>query len=162
MMKQKSNTAGRARASAIPTAIRRDTAVEPTQALGAANATVTKGLNTVINSTQDFVAAGKANLEAVNASGKIWAAGVQDLTRQMAATLQASYEESVVAFKALSAAKSLKEVIELQSNYSKAALAKAVAESKKVSETSVRLTEQVLAPLQARVAVAVGSFAKAA
>jgi phasin family protein len=161
-MKQKSNTVGRALASAIPTETIYQPAVEPTRALHTANATVTEGLNTVINSTQDLVAAGKANLEAVNTSGKIWAAGVQDLTKQIVATMQASYEDSVVAFKALSAAKSLKDVIALQGSYSKAALAKVVSESTKVTEASIKLTEQVLAPLQARVAGVVGGFSKAA
>jgi phasin family protein len=161
-MSQKSTVAGRARASAIPAATLYETVVEPTRAINATNATVTQGLNTMINSTQDFAAAGKANLEAVTASGKIWAAGVQDLTKQFAATVQASYTDSVASFKALSAAKSLKDVIALQGDYSKAALAKIVAETTKVTQASIKLTEQALAPLQARVAVAVQGFAKAA
>jgi phasin family protein len=161
-MNQKSNAAGRARASAIPAATLRETTIDATPALKAANDTMTQGLNTVINSTQDFVAAGKANLEAVTASGKIWAAGVQDLTKQFAATVQASYADSVANFKALTAAKSLRDVIALQGDFSKAAIAKVVAETTKVTEASIKLTEQALAPLQARVAVAVEGFAKAA
>jgi phasin family protein len=116
----------------------------------------------MINSTNDFVAFSKDNLEAFTAAGKIWAAGVQDLTQQVAATAKASLEESVATFKALGSVKSVQEAIDLQSTYSKAAVAKAVAESTKLTEASLKLTEQALAPLTARMAVAVGAFGKAA
>jgi phasin family protein len=111
---------------------------------------------------QNFLAAGKANLEAVSESAKIWAAGTQDLTKQVAASVQASYADSMAAFKALTAARSLTDVVTLQGDYSKAAIAKAVADTTKVTEASLKLAEQAMAPLTARVAVAVDSFSKAA
>jgi phasin family protein len=147
---------------APPASTLRETAVKPMLAIKATNPTPTQGLNTVINSTQDFVASGKANVEALAASGQIWVAGVQDLTKQCVTTAKASYEESIAAFKALSAAKSVKEAIDLQGTYSKAMLATTLAESKKLTDASIRLTEQALAPLTARVAVAFESIAKAA
>ncbi len=52
--------------------------------------TNTQGMKTMINRTADFAAIGKDNLEAFTASGKIWAAGVQDLTKQFAATAKDS------------------------------------------------------------------------
>ena len=116
----------------------------------------------MINSTVDFAAIGKDNLEAFTASTKIWAAGVQDLTQQFAATAKASFDESMATFKALTAVKSFKEAIDLQSSYSKAAVAKALAESTKLTEASMKLTEQALAPITARMATAVGTFSKAA
>ena len=124
--------------------------------------TPTQGMKTMMNSTVDFAAIGKGNLEAFTASSKIWTAGVQDLTKQFAATAKASLEESVATFKALTAVKSIKEAINLQSTYSKAAVAKALAESTKMTEASMKLTEQAMAPLTARMAVAVSSFSKAA
>ena len=116
----------------------------------------------MINSTVDFATIGKENLEAFTASSKIWMAGVQDLTKQFAATAKASLEESVATFKALSSVKSMQEAIELQTTYSKTAIAKALAESTKLTEASMKLTEQTMAPITARMAVAVGSFSKAA
>ena len=124
--------------------------------------TQTTGTKSMINSTVDFAAIGKENLEAFTASGKIWAAGVQDLTQQFAATAKASVEESVATFKALTAVKSVKEAIDLQSSYSKAAVAKALAEFSKLTEASIKLTEQALAPITARMAAAVEAFSKAA
>jgi phasin family protein len=124
--------------------------------------TTTQGIKTMINNTVDFAAIGKQNLEAITASSKIWTAGVQDLTKQFAATAKASLEESVAAFKALTTVKSVKEAIELQTAYSKTAVAKALAESTKLTEASRKLTEEALAPITARMGVAVGSFSKAA
>ena len=43
------------------------------------------------NSARDLAAFGTANLEAVAASGQIWAAGVQDLTNLVASTAKSSY-----------------------------------------------------------------------
>ncbi len=135
--------------------------VTPTPATLALPA-LTLGLKTMINSKIDFVAAGKDNLEAFTASSKIWTAGVQDLTKQFAATTKASFEESVAAFKALTSVKSVKEAIELQTAYGKSAMTKAMAESTKLTEASRKLTEEALAPITARISVAVGSFSKAA
>ena len=114
----------------------------------------------MMNSTVDFATIGKENLEAFTASSKIWMAGVQDLTQQFAATAKASFDESVATFKALTAVKSVQEAIDLQTSYSKAAVAKALAESTKLTEASMKLTEQALAPITARMAVAVRSFSK--
>ena len=116
----------------------------------------------MLNSKIDFVAVGKDNLEAITASSKIWAAGVQELNKQFAASAKASLEESVAAFKALTTVKSVKEAIELQTAYSKTAIEKAIAETTKLTEASKKLTEEALAPITARISVAVGSFSKAA
>ncbi len=124
--------------------------------------TLTEGLKTMLNSKIDFVAVGKDNLEAITASSKIWAAGVQELNKQFAESAKASLEESVAAFKALSSVKSVKEAIELQTAYSKSAVTKAMAETTKLTEASRKLTEEALAPITARISVAVGSLSKAA
>jgi len=123
---------------------------------------LTQGMKTMMKSTEDFVAFGQANLEAFMKSGQIWSAGVQELTKQFATTAKASFEESVSTFKAISTAKSVKEAMELQSSFAKAALEKAMAESNKLTDASIKLTEQTLAPITARVTVAVETFGKAA
>ena len=111
---------------------------------------------------QDFAAFGAGNLEAMNASGRIWAAGVNDLTNQLASTAKSSFEGSMAAFRALTSVKSVRDAIDLQSDYSKTAIADAVATSKSLTDASIKLVEQAMAPLTARVAVAVESLAKAA
>jgi phasin family protein len=124
--------------------------------------TITQGIKSMMKTTEDFVAFGQANLEAFVKSGQIWSAGVQELTKQIATSAKASFDESVSTFKAMSTAKSVKEAIDLQSTFAKAALEKAMAESNKLTDASIKLTEQTLAPITARVTVAVETFGKAA
>ncbi len=121
-----------------------------------------KGIATMMKSPEDFVAFGQANLEAFVKSGQIWSTGMQELTKQFASTAKASFDESVSTFKALSTVKSMKEVIELQSAYAKTSLEKAMAESNKLTDASIKLTEEAIAPIAARVTVAVEGFGKAA
>jgi phasin family protein len=123
---------------------------------------LTQGMKTMMKSTEDFVAFGQANLEAFVKSGQIWSAGVQELTKQIATTAKASFDESISTFKAMSTAKSVKEAMDLQSSFAKAALEKAMAESNKLTDASIKLTEQTLAPITARVTVAVETFGKSA
>jgi phasin family protein len=123
-----------------------------------------RGLNTMtmMKSTEDFVAFGQANVEAFVKSGQIWSAGVQELTKQFATTAKASFEESVTTFKAISTCKSVKEALEMQSDFAKTALEKAMSESNKIADASLKLTEETLAPITARMTVAAETFGKAA
>jgi hypothetical protein len=52
--------------------------------------------------------------------------------------------------------------MDLQGTYGKAAFANAMAVSKSLTEASLKLAEQAMGPLTARLAVAVDSLAKAA
>jgi phasin family protein len=137
-------------------------AVETASSVKPTKSTITQGMKTMMKSTEEFVAFGQANLEAFMKSGQIWSAGVQELTKQFATSAKASFEESVSTFKAMSTVKSVKEAMELQSTFAKAALEKAMAESNKLTDASIKLTEQTLAPITARVTVAVETFGKTA
>jgi phasin family protein len=137
-------------------------AVETASSIEPAKPTITQGIKSMMKSTEDFVAFGHANLEAFVKSGQIWSAGVQELTKQIATTAKASFDESISTFKAMSTAKSVKEAMDLQSSFAKAALEKAMAESNKLTDASIKLTEQTLAPITARVTVAVETFGKSA
>ncbi len=116
----------------------------------------------VVKTAEEFVAFGQGNIEAFVKSSQIWTAGVQDLSKQAAATAQTQFEETMSAFKAMTSVKSLKDLFELQSTFAKTAMEKTMAESGKITDASVKLTEQALAPIAARVTIAVESFGKAA
>ena len=81
--------------------------------------------------------------------------------KQMAATAQASFDETMSTFKALTSAKSLKDAFDLQATLARTTLEKTLAESGKLTDASMKLTEQTLAPLTARVTLAMEKFAKA-
>jgi len=146
------------------------TAVKTAQAVASAAATVTettiptpkptftRGMKSMMKTTEELVAFGQANMEAFVKSGQIWSAGMQDLTKQIASSAKASFDESVSTFKAISTAKSVKEAMDLQSTFAKSALEKMMAESNKLTDASIKLTEETLAPITARVSVAVETF----
>jgi phasin family protein len=121
-----------------------------------------RGMNTMIKSTEDFVALGQANMEALVKSGQIWTAGVQELMKQFAETAKTSFDESVAAFKAISSVKSVTEAMDLQSKFATSVAGRALAESNKLLDASIKLTEKTLAPITDRVTSAVATFGKAA
>ncbi len=123
---------------------------------------VKEGMEKAMKTAEEFVAFSQGNVEALVKSSQIWAAGMQDLSKQVAATAQASFDETMATFKALSGVKSLKDAIDLQSNLARATLEKTMAESGKLTDASFKLTEQALAPITARVTLAVEKFAKSA
>ena len=125
-------------------------------------AKVKEGLEKAMRTAEDMVQFNQGNFEAFVQSGQIWATGVQDISRQVAASAQASFEEGVSNFRALASVKSLKEAIDLQSSLARSSVEKAVAESSRFTDASVKLVEQALAPLTARVTLAVEKFAKPA
>jgi phasin family protein len=121
-----------------------------------------EGMEKAMKTAEEFVAFSQGNVEALIKSGQIWATGVQDLSKHIASAAQASFEEGVSTFKALTTVKSLKDAFDLQTNFARAQIEKTLAESGKLTDASFRLTEQALAPLTARVNVAVEKFAKVA
>jgi phasin family protein len=121
-----------------------------------------EGVEKAMKTAEEFVAFGQGNLEAFVKAGQIWAAGVQDLQKQMAATAQTSFEETVATFKAMASAKSLKDAFDLQASLARGAIEKTLAQSGKLTDASLKLTEQAMAPITARVTLAVEKFAKAA
>jgi phasin family protein len=125
-------------------------------------AKVKQGMEKAMKTAEDFVAFSQGNVEALVKSGQIWVTGVQDLSKQFAASAQASMEESLSTFKALTSVKSFKEALDLQAAFARSAMEKTVAESSKLTDASFKLTEQALAPITARVTLAVEKLAKPA
>jgi phasin family protein len=125
-------------------------------------AKVKEGMEKAMKTAEEFVAFSQGNVEALVKSGQIWTAGVQDIGKQIAANAQASFDETMSTFKALSSAKSLKDAFELQSSLARATMEKAMAESGKLTDASLKLTEQVMAPLTARFSLAMEKFGKSA
>jgi phasin family protein len=121
-----------------------------------------EGVEKAMKTAEELVAFNQGNIEALVKASQIWATGMQDLSKHLAAAAQASLDESMSALKALTGAKSLKDAFELQSSFARAAMEKSLAESGKLTDASFKLTEQALAPITARVTVAVEKFAKAA
>lgn len=115
-----------------------------------------------MKSSEELLAFSQANLEAFMKASKIFAEGLQGISRDVAASNKASIEESVSFTKSLLGVKSVKEAVDLQSSFARSSIEKAVSETNRVTDASVKLAEQAIAPLTARLSVAVEKFGKLA
>ncbi len=97
----------------------------------------------------------KKNLEAVVASITAASRGAESLGAQAMAYTKKSMEDQMTAAKSLASARSVQEVLELQSTYAKSAYEAYVAELGKMSETFTASFREALAPLNERVSAVV-------
>ena len=97
----------------------------------------------------------KKNLEAVIASVTASTKGAEAIGAQAMAYSKKAVENQVAAAKSLSGAKSIQEVVELQTNYAKSAFEAYVAEFTKMSEIMSASVKDSVKPLNERVTAAV-------
>src|SRR5690606_23830446 len=97
----------------------------------------------------------KKNLEAVIASVTASTKGAEALGAQAMAYSKKAVEDQVAAAKSLSGAKSIQEVVELQTTFAKSALEAYMAEVGKMSEIVSASMKDSLKPLNERVTAAV-------
>jgi phasin family protein len=117
-------------------------------------------MDKAIKTVEELVAFGQGNFEAFVRASQIWSSGVQDLSKQVAAHAQSQLDETVSTWKALTSVKSLKEAIDLHSSLARTSVEKALSETNRLTDASLKLAEQVSAPLSARVSLAVEKFAR--
>ncbi len=125
-------------------------------------AEVKSTMEKAMKTAEEFVTIGQGNVEAFVRSSQIWTAGIQDIGKLFAATAQSQVEATMGTFKALSSVKSIKEAFELQSSLVRGNMEKVVAETSKLTDASVKLAEQAIAPLTARVTLVAEKFTQAA
>lgn len=101
---------------------------------------------------------GKGTMEACVQAGQIYAAEAQDLFRQMTAAGQTAIAESLSGYRALVAAKTAKERLELQATLSRTAAVWAVSEYARFARAGIDMVEKVSAPVAARVYLAADKF----
>jgi phasin family protein len=136
----------------------KQSAATATAGLEQAQAQLKQGYDRAVKTAEQFAQFHQGNVEALVKASQIWATGLQDISKHVATNAQTAIEEGVTTFRALTSVKSMKEAFELQSSYAKSSLEKALAESGKLTETSLKLAEQAAAPLTARVNAAVETF----
>jgi phasin family protein len=93
----------------------------------------------------------KKNLEAVVASVTAATKGVEALGAHAVAFSKKAVEDQVAAAKTLSGAKSVQEVVELQTSFAKSAFEAYIAEMNKMAETVAASVKESVSPLNERV-----------
>jgi phasin family protein len=96
----------------------------------------------------------RGNVEAMVASSKVAAKGVETMGQGAAAYSRKSFEDASAAFKSFSNVKSATDFFKLQGDFARSAFDSAVAESARVSETVLKLAGDVAEPLTSRYTVA--------
>jgi phasin family protein len=100
----------------------------------------------------------KSNLEAVVASVTAATKGAETLGAHALAYSKKSLEDQVAAAKALTSARSVQEVVELQTAWAKSAMEAYMAEMNKASEIVAASVKETMTPINARVTAAVEKF----
>jgi phasin family protein len=100
----------------------------------------------------------KSNLEAVVASVTAATKGAETLGAHALAYSKKSMEDQVAAAKALTSARSVQEVVELQTSWAKSTMEAYMAEMNKASEIVAASVKETMTPLNARVTAAVEKF----
>jgi phasin family protein len=103
---------------------------------------------------------GKETVEAFVAVGTATAKGVEAINAEVLAFSKAHFEDSVAAAKAVLGAKTLKEVVDLQTDFAKSTFESYLQQSSKLGELTAKLTQEAFEPLNARFQAAVEKFVK--
>ena len=115
-----------------------------------------------MTTAEDLMAFSQANIDAFMRSGQIWAAGVQDLGKHMASSAQAQLDQAMSTWKAMAGVKSVKEAVDMQAGLARATFEAAVNGTGKLTDVSLKLSEEAFAPITARLSVAAERFGRAA
>jgi len=102
----------------------------------------------------------KDNWDAFVASSQIWAKGAELVGKAWMGLAQETIESAATTTKALVGVKSLREAVDLQTDLAKGNFDKFVAESTKISETMVKVANDAMEPLAARMNVNVEKIFK--
>jgi phasin family protein len=104
----------------------------------------------------------RGNVEALVEAGKIYAEGAQTLAKDAAGFAKKQAEETAAAVQSMSSVKNPNEVVELQGKYVRGQFDALVAHSSAMTEQMLKLTGDVMAPFQNRMASAMEKFTKTA
>jgi len=118
-------------------------------------------MDKAMKTAEELVTFGQGNIEAIMKSNQIWMAGLQDMSKAFAATAQAQMEETVSTMKTFAGLRSIKDAMDLQTSFARTSFEKALSESGKLTEHSMKLAEQAMAPITARMTIAVEKFGRA-
>jgi phasin family protein len=117
----------------------------------ASNVAFKEGVEKTLAALNDANAHSKKNLEAVVASVTAATKGAEALGAQAMAFSKSNFETQVAAAKSLTSAKSVQEVVELQTAFAKSALESYMAEMGRMSETVSASVKDSMKPLNERV-----------
>lgn len=130
------------------------------QAVAMTKEQVEKTSSAMFKGYDEMSAINQQNLDAMVKSSTIFAKGFEQISKEFFSYTQSALEMNVASTKALFGAKSLKDVVDLQSEMARKSFDSALAESAKLTEMSVEVTNKAFKPLQDQVNVTVEKMTK--
>ena len=125
-------------------------------------ATGTKALRDGVEKTSatiaELSAQSKSNLEALTASATAAQKGAEALSAQVVSYSKSSWENGVAAAQTISQARSIQELIELQTNFAKSSMETYLSEVTKMTETLTGSVKDSFKPINERVTASVEKF----
>ena len=96
----------------------------------------------------------RGNVEAVMASARAASTGIESITAHVTEISRKSFEDASAVAKSLTTAKSPNELMQLQTDFAKAQFDSMVAEMSKMTEMMMKISGDVMEPVQNRFAIA--------
>jgi len=96
----------------------------------------------------------RGNVEAMIASARAASTGIEAIAAHVSEVSRKSFEDASNAAKSLTAAKSPNDLMQLQSDFAKTQFDSAVAEMSKMTEMMMKISGEVMEPMQNRIALA--------
>ena len=110
----------------------------------------------------EYSVTGKDNVDAVVAASTAYTKGMEAIASEWMAFAKSTMEQNVTNTKAVFGAKTLQEMMDLQSNFAKANFDEFVSQSTKVGEMATKVAQDTMEPINARVTAAMGKIGTAA
>jgi phasin family protein len=107
-----------------------------------------------MKSVDEMTDMARGNVEAMLAASRAASTGIETIVAHVSEMSKKSFEEASAIAKSMTAAKTPNEMMQLQSDFAKAQYDSAVAEFSKLTEMMVKLSGEVMEPMQNRVAIA--------
>jgi len=130
------------------------------QAIALAQEQVDKVSDSIFLRYDEVASLGKENVDAYVRSTTVFAKGVESLGKELMGVAQSLVEANVAATQALFGASTVREVIDLQTEFSRSRFDELVAESAKLTELSMTLANDTLEPIQLRLNATVEKLMK--
>ena len=119
-----------------------------------------KAAESQFKAADEVAAFGKSNVDAFIQAGSIFFHGFEELTRSFVGMTQAQVETGMSAAKAMIGAKTLTELTDLQNSFTKTAFDSAVSEATHISELAIKIANETIEPISARVTATMEHMSK--
>ena len=120
------------------------------QVIAIAQEQVEKASETIFKRYDEAASLGQENVDACVLSGTVFAQGVELMGKELVSFAQSAVEANVATTKALFGATTLRELIDLQTEFQRSRFDSLIAESAKLTELSMALANDAFEPIQVR------------